>query len=166
MDLGKPIGVSGTPYWLITIGGWKMNNRNILLQGTTFRLSSKYYPNPVRKTEVEFEGPFTGLIKYNEQEELYSWLLRSGNLISDFKYQDTKDYDLIITDESEDHLDFLDIASQQSFTINEDLESILDWSLDKASNSVVILFADEHGEASIRQMQIDSLLNSNSSPDE
>ena len=64
-SLGKPIGISGTSQWLITVGGWKLNDRNILLQGNSFREGNQFFPNPMRNTEVEFNGPFGGLIKYD-----------------------------------------------------------------------------------------------------
>ena len=162
LDLGRPIGVSGTPYWLITVGGWQLNNRNILLQGTAFRLSSDFYPNPVRKTEVEFEGPFTGLIRYDEVKNVYNWLFPSGNLVTGFKYQGTQDFDLIVLSETEASLDFLDVGSQQSFSVSDNSGKILDWSLDKISNSVVVLFGDDSGRTSTVKFQIISLLNSSS----
>lgn len=158
IDLGRPIGVSGTSFWLVTVGGWHLNNRNILLQGTAFKESSSFYPNPARKTEVEFEGPFTGLIRYDESSGQYSWLIQPGNLISEFKYQGTEDHDLIVLNETDNRLEFLDIGTQLGFSIKDESAKILDWSLDKSTNAVVVLMKGSNSEVETNIFPIDSML--------
>lgn len=158
LDLGRPIGVSGTTFWLITVGGWHLNNRNILLQGTAFKESSTFYPNPSRKTEVEFEGPFSGLIRFDENSEQYSWLIEPGGMVNEFNYQGTLDYDLIILSESENGLQFLDVGTGKSFWVKDESKKMLDWSLDKNTNTVVVLSTTQSSEVETNIFPIDSML--------
>lgn len=141
-SLGKPIGVSGTPYWLVTVGGWHINDRNILLQGEAFRQGNPFYPNPVRNTEVEFKGPFTGLILFNQETGAYRWVIPNTNSREGLKYQRTKDFHLLVLEESDTTLRFYEITSNTAFEVSPS-EQIAEWSVNDQTNEIVLFVGTE-----------------------
>lgn len=137
--LGQPIGVMGTPFWLITVGSWYMNDRNILVQGSAFRIGNAFYPNPIRKVEVEFKGPFAGVIKYDSKTDQYDWLLESGIERSSFEYQRTATRHLLITERLENGLRLVDVASEKELLLNASSGNLIDWSLNEELEKVIFL---------------------------
>ncbi|MBI1289536.1 MAG: hypothetical protein GC178_18365 [Flavobacteriales bacterium] len=158
-SLGRPIGVSGTPYWIITVGPWYMNNRNILVQGTSFESGNPFYPNPIRKVEVEFEGPFTGVIKYDQEKDTYSWLLPKGVEYQSFDYQRTAKRHLFILERSTNGLRLVDVGSGKELEVTSPNGELLDWSLNEEAETMVFLMKpSENGELVTEEFNLNELL--------
>lgn len=138
-ELGKPIGVSGTPNWLITVGGWYINDRNIVVQGSAFKPESSY---PVRNTEVEFKGSFNGIALYNQETDEYSWLIEPKNHTTGLKYQRTKNYHLLVLSEDDNALVFREITTGKSININPELP-ILEWSASNREDEIIVLLSSD-----------------------
>ena len=158
-ELGQPIGVMETPYWLITVGPWRMNNRNILVQGTAFRIGNPFYPNPIRKVEVEFEGPFSGVIRYDEQTDTYGWLIKPDVGFSTFDYQRTLSKHLLITERMENGLRLVDVGTGKELVLSNEKGKVIDWSMNETKESVVFLTErDSVGNLSIEEFDLNELL--------
>ena len=137
-ELGKPIGVSGTDSWLITVGGWYLNDRNILVQGTAFKKGNRFFPKPLRNTEVEFKGPFAGIIGFNKSTRTYHWVLPPNEIDDGLKYQRTENYHLLGLTESEKRLVFSEIVSGKQLEIDPE-NPIIEWSVAEPSDEIVLM---------------------------
>lgn len=158
-QLGQPIGVMETPYWLITVGPWRMNNRNILVQGTAFQIGNPFYPNPIRKVEVEFEGPFSGVIRYDERTDTYGWLIRPGVELPTFDYQRTLSKHLLITERMENGLRLVDVGTGKELVLSSENGKVIDWSMNETKESVVFLTdQDSVANLSIEEFDLNELL--------
>lgn len=139
------------------MGGWKLNDRNILLQGEAFKEGNQFYPNPKRNTEVELNGPFRGLINYNSTSGLYTWLIAPDKEIETLKYQRTERFHLVVLSEDDRKLEFTEISGDNRFLITSKSE-ILDWSVNNHSNEIILLL-DSAGDTRVQQYQIVELIN-------
>lgn len=155
-SLGKPIGISGTDYWLITVGGWKLNDRNILLQGTALEEGNSLYPSPLRNTEVEFTGPFAGLIRFRSESNAYDWIIEPGIEMGGMKYQRTMKYHLIVLSESNTKLEFLEITSNKRFDVIPE-RKIVEWAVNDASDQLILML-DEGWKMKCEQLSIEKLV--------
>lgn len=160
-SLGKPIGVSGTANWLVTVGAWKLNDRNILLQGNAFKEGNNFFPNPKRNTEVEFSGPFSGLIKYNSENGKYVWVYRPERDFESLKYQRTANFHLVVVSENSTSLEFIEVGSNAPISVTAEGE-IIEWSVNDMSDEVVMLI--RKGEnVSVEKRAIATMLRETSS---
>lgn len=138
ISLGKPVGVLGTPYWLITVGGWTLNNRNIQIQGSKFEEGNRFYPNPIRKTEVEFVGSITGIIRFDQVTKEYIWLLKDVDL-NFFTYQRTDNYHLLVLNEDRSGLDFIEVTTGKRIDLQPNEGELEDWSLNEMTDELIFL---------------------------
>lgn len=153
LELGKPIGVSGTPHWLVTVGGWYINDKNIVLQGSAFKPESAY---PIRNTEVEFRGSFTGIALFNEETNEYSWLIEPENHTTGLKYQRTKNYHLLVLNEDNEALEFREITTAKSIKITPEFP-IIEWSVNSSDDEIIALL-QQGSQTTVKSYAIASLL--------
>ena len=150
-QLGQPIGVMETPFWLITVGPWHMNNRNILVQGSVFQLGNPFYPNPIRKVEVEFEGPFEGVVKYDGKTDLYSWLVQPAETQPAFEYQRTVRRHLLIVGRTENGIRLVDIASAREVVVEGSQGNLIDWSMNEEAETIIFMLKSDTQTAFITE---------------
>lgn len=81
LDFGVPIKLSGGPFYLITVGAWKMEKRIGQVQGELFREGNRFWPDPSRMSHIYIKGPFMELLTYNSQVKQYERLYQLSDSI-------------------------------------------------------------------------------------
>lgn len=149
LDLGKPIPLRPSTYYLITVGGWETERRPGQVQGEVFRRSMRFWPDPGRMEHIFINGKFKQLILFDSRAETYKSLLEDGDFVDQIQLLNpalTKNKDQLLlcakrraNDQGYQQMRLISILKNKSFLLFKEDQIVLDWAVNAGTRELIVL---------------------------